>query len=53
MSSVFIVLHDKTEVKYSNEITLNSEIVRFDILVDQTYAMQLLQRLQHLLTNLF
>ena len=52
VDSIYQIVRDKSEVKDTNKFILNSEIVRLDILVDQTSGVDLLKCLQHLLTNI-
>ena len=53
VDSICKVVRDKSEVKDTNKLILNSEIVRLDVLVNQTNAVDLLKCFQHLLTNNF
>ena len=53
VDSICKVVRDKSEVKDANKLILNSEIVRLDVLVNQTNAVDLLKCFQHLLTNNF
>ena len=53
VDSICKVVRDKSEVKDTNKLILNSEIVRLDVLVNQTNAVDLLKCFHHLLTNNF
>ena len=44
VDSICHIVRDKTEVKYANKLILNSEIVRRDVLVNQTNTVYLSQR---------